>query len=258
MDLVSAASISLSVVSLSSQVSAGCMKGFVLLSTAQNFDKDVSFLRTMLSVEEYRFVQWADPAGLSAPDGKMLPQINQVLAEKLMIQLRDRLDYDKLKERYLVELQPVNVTSQAPKQYIGGGSQAPVILAHAVSDERRTEILESAKLVQYKTGLPKYLWWAAMEKKSKFQNLVRDVRQIVYVLWNLLGPIRLRELAQQAGRTITAVVDISHDLEALKSLQASLNRKVTDFPGQAILSAAVDLKVVREQLPDDSSESTRF
>jgi hypothetical protein len=97
----------------------------------------------------------------------MLPRINQVLAEELMVQLRDRLDCDKLKERYSLELQPANVTGQTPKRYIGGGSHAPVTLAHAVSDERRTEILERAKLVQYKTGLPKCLWWAAMEK-SKF------------------------------------------------------------------------------------------
>ncbi|KAJ5911151.1 uncharacterized protein N7473_000454 [Penicillium subrubescens] len=224
-------------------------------SSMTNFGKDASFLRTMLSVEEYRFVQWADTVGLTAPDGKMLPQINQVLAEELMVQLRDRLDCDKLKERYSIDLQPANVAGQAPNKNTEGGSQAPVILSHAVSDERRTEILERAKLIQYKTGLPKRLWWAAMEK-SKFQTLVRDVRQIVDALWNLLEPIRQRELAQQVGRTLTAVVDMSHDIETLKGLQASLNWKTTDFPGEAILSAAVGLKVVREQLPDDSSEST--
>jgi hypothetical protein len=78
----------------------------------------------------------------------------------------------------------------------------------------------------------------------------------VDALWNLLEPTQLRELAQQVGRTLTAVVDISHDLKALKGLQASLSSKTTDFPGEAILSAAVGLKVVREQLPDDSSEYT--
>jgi hypothetical protein len=56
-------------------------------------------------------------------------------------------------------------------------------------------------------------------EKSKFQDLARDLRQIVDALWNLLEPIRLRELAQQVGRTLTAVVDMSHNIDALKGLR---------------------------------------
>lgn len=56
-------------------------------------------------------------------------------------------------------------------------------------------------------------------EKSKFQDLVRDLRQIVDALWNLLEPIRLRELAQQVGRTLTAVVDMSHNIDALKGFR---------------------------------------
>ncbi|KAJ5443634.1 uncharacterized protein N7458_007506 [Penicillium daleae] len=151
----------------------------------------------MINVEEYRFVQWVDKVGLTSPDGKMLPLINQALADELM---------------------PATVTSQAPDNYIGGGSQALDVLARAVSDERRTEILAHARLIQRKTGLPKRLQWVVIEK-SKFQDLVRDLRQIVDALWNLLEPIRLRELAQQVGRTLTAVVDMSHNIDALKGLR---------------------------------------
>ncbi|EAU31025.1 predicted protein [Aspergillus terreus NIH2624] len=256
MDPISAAGIAISVASLSFQVFAGCVKGFVVLSSAQNFGKDASFLRTMLNVEEYRFIQWADTVGLTSPGGKMLPQINRGLADELMVQLRDRLDCVKLRERYSIDLQPANLTSQAPDNCIIGGSQAPDILASAVSDERRTEILAHAKLIERKTGLPKRLWWVMIEK-SKFQDLVRDLRQIVDALWNLLEPMRLRELVQQVDRTLTAVVDMSHDIDALKGVQASLSLKTIDFPGEANLSAAVGLKVMREQLPDDGSDPAR-
>lgn len=95
---VSAAGIALSVASLSFQVFAGCVKGFVLPSSTQKFGNDASFLRTMLNMEEYRFVQWVDKVGLTSPDGKMLPLINQALADELMVQLRDRLGCVKLKE----------------------------------------------------------------------------------------------------------------------------------------------------------------
>ncbi|KAL1860096.1 hypothetical protein Plec18167_004201 [Paecilomyces lecythidis] len=251
MDPVSAAGLALSVPSLAFEVFAGCVKGFVLLSTAHNFGKDASFLLTMLNVEEYRFVQWADAVGLTATDARIVPWINQALVEDLLVQLRDRLDRSKLKERYSLDLQLLDGPTQEENTNTVKHSQVPDILCKAVSNERRAEVLVRAKLIQNRAGFPKRLWWAAVDK-SKFQDLVLDIRQIVDALWKLLEPIRQRELAQQVSHTLTAVVDMSRDLQALKGLQASFARKTGSFPGDEILSAAIGLKVVREQLPEES------
>lgn len=255
MDPISAAGIALAVPPLAFQVFAGCVQGFVTLSTAHNFGKDASFLQTMLNVEEYRFVQWADTVGLTGKDGKILPRINQALAEELMVQLKDRLDSSKLKQRYSLDLRSTDGhLIHGPNSNAGDHSQVPGILANAVSNERRAEILVRANLIHSQASFPKRLWWAAVDK-PKFQDLVLDLRQILDALWNLLEPVRLRELSQQVGQTLTAVVDMSHDLEALKGLQASFSRMVVGFPGDAILAAAVGLKVVREQLPGESSNN---
>lgn len=58
----------LAITSLSFQVFGGCVRGFTLLSRAHNLGKDASLLQTMLSLEEYRFVQWAREVGLISGD----------------------------------------------------------------------------------------------------------------------------------------------------------------------------------------------
>ncbi|KAJ6031534.1 hypothetical protein N7540_002266 [Penicillium herquei] len=258
MDPISAAGIALAVPSLAFQVFAGCVQGFVTLSTAQNFGKDANFLQTMLNVEEYRFLQWADTVGLTGADGNILHQINQALAEELMVQLKDRLDASKLKQRYSLDLQPTHGNSIIGlDENTGNNAQVPGALANAVSHQRRAEILARANLIHSQSSFPKRMWWAAVDK-SKFQDLVHDVRQIVDTLWKLLEPVRLRELSQQVGQTLTAVVDMSHDIEALKGLQASFSRMAICFPGDDIIATAVGLKVVREQLPEESSSSSEM
>ncbi|KAJ5921341.1 hypothetical protein N7466_009667 [Penicillium verhagenii] len=258
MDPISAAGIALAVPSLAFQVFAGCVQGFLTLSTAQNFGKDANFLLTMLNVEEYRFLQWADTVGLTGTDGNILHRINQALAEELMVQLKDRLDTSKLKQRYSLDLQPTHGRSiKGIDASPGDNAKVPGALADAVSHQRRAEILARANLIHSQASFPKRMWWATVDK-PKFQDLVLDVRQIVDTLWKLLEPIRLRELSQQVGKTLTAIVDMSHDLEALKGLQASFSRTTIRFPGDEILATAVGLKVAREQLPGESSISSEI
>ncbi|KAL4976596.1 prion-inhibition and propagation-domain-containing protein [Aspergillus desertorum] len=248
----------LSAISLSVQLFGGCATGFALLSTARNFGKDASFLQTMLSVEEYRFLKWADTVGLTGPDGQLLPQLNRSLAEELMVQLSDRLDCSKLRERYLldVHLQPDDLdhSSSTPEACSGPAPQTLDILASTVSDERRRSILARAKLIHGQKGLSKRLWWAAIDK-SRFQDLVRDLRQIIDALWNLLEPIRLNELSQQVTQTLTAVVDMSHDIESLKGLHAILSQTSSAVPqADESLASAVGLKIVREQLLEENTD----
>jgi hypothetical protein len=82
----------LAVTSLGFQVFAGRIRGFVLLSTAQNLGFDASLLRTQLGLEEWHFMQWAEKVGLISKDRKfksakveeMDPKFNEKLALKLM------------------------------------------------------------------------------------------------------------------------------------------------------------------------------
>lgn len=257
MDPVSAAGIALSVASLSFQVFAGCVKGFTILSTAGNFGKDASFLKAHLSAEEYRFMQWGDAVGLTESTPRILPRLNQKLAEELMTLLQDRLDEDKLNERYSLSLEHMTSKS-ADNGRSEIESSTPGVLAKAVSDERRQEILARANLMQEKNKLAKRIWWAVIDK-NKFESLVRDIRDIVTALWNLLEPIIQRQMFDGIERTLSMVIKTNSDLEGLRGLQESLNRQHPLEKQDSIgsLSTAIELKVAREQLPpEDASGSS--
>ncbi|KAL5044506.1 hypothetical protein BDW71DRAFT_215687 [Aspergillus fruticulosus] len=209
-----AVGLGLSAISLSVQLFGGCVAGFTLLSMAHNFGKDASFLQTMLSVEEYRA-------------NFCLPQLNQSLAEELMVQLSDRLDCSKLRERSTLEA------------WSGPAPQTSDILATAMSDERRRGILAQAELIHGQKGLSKHF-------KILFET---------YALWNLLEPIRLKDLSQQVTQTLTAVVDMSHDIESLKGLHAIISRtSPVVSQSDESLASAVGLKIVREQLPSENTD----
>ncbi|KFX94450.1 hypothetical protein V490_04350 [Pseudogymnoascus sp. VKM F-3557] len=60
----------LAITSLGFQVFAGCIRGFVLESTAQNLGPDASLLRTQLGLAEWHFMQWAEKVGLISKDRK--------------------------------------------------------------------------------------------------------------------------------------------------------------------------------------------
>lgn len=97
----------LAVVSLSFQVFAGCVQGFVLLTEAHNLGEDASYLSTMLELEEYRFMQWAEAVGLLAePQPTLHPRLNQALAAQLMTQLERLISkpVQKLRDRYGLKL----------------------------------------------------------------------------------------------------------------------------------------------------------
>ncbi|KAL4983234.1 prion-inhibition and propagation-domain-containing protein [Aspergillus falconensis] len=237
-----AVGLGLSAISLSVQLFGGCVAGFTLLSMAHNFGKDASFLQTMLSVEEYRFLKWADSVGLTGPEGQFLPQLNQSLAEELMVQLSDRLDCSKLRERYLLRVhlqsEDLDHSSSTLEAWSGPAPQTSDILATAMSDERRRGILAQAELIHGQKGLSKRLWWAAIGK-SRFQDL----------------SIRLKELSQQVTQTLTAVVDMSHDIESLKGLHAIISRtSPVVSQSDESLASAVGLKIVREQLPSENTD----
>ena len=66
-EVVGAAATLVSIIGFSAQVFDGCVKGFVLLSTAHNLGRDADILRSMLDWEQFRLEQWAEKTGLQDP-----------------------------------------------------------------------------------------------------------------------------------------------------------------------------------------------
>lgn len=224
----------LAVTSLTFQVFAGCIRGFVLLSTAQNLGSDASLLRTQLGLEEWHFVQWAEKVGLIGKDGKlegrgieeMDPRINEKLALKLMFELEALLGRDKIRSRYKMDL-----VVERPAEAVVDGKEdegceregARGVLGGIISNDVRGEILARVKLIQSKNHLPKRLWWAAVDR-SKFEALVRDVRAIVQGLWALLNPIQQEDLQNRIESILSVVIRVNEDVRDLRELGDVLRR----------------------------------
>lgn len=246
---------SLAVVSLTFQIFGGCVQGFTLLSTAHGLGNDASLLRTMLNLEEYSLVQWADKVGLTGPDARVDRCLNHALADQLLGQLEVLLRTEKLRERYKLDLTvnpPTAVakpTSRLDEQCASG------ILAKLVSDETKGDILLRAKLIQSKNALPKRLWWAAVDK-SKFEALVRDVKAIVQGLWSLLDVVQQQEVIGKVDQVMSNLVDISRDIQGLRELQATLQGTISmmNHRGRNAFIAA-GLKATRIQLQDEDPSS---
>lgn len=246
----------LAVVSLTFQAFAGCVKGFVLLSTAHNLGKDATLLRTLLNLEEYHFTQWARKVGLTEPGSSLNPRLNHGLAAEMMRQLEILLGTDKIRERYKMEL-----VVDLPKHVTGldkpsDDASALGVLGQAVSDETRGEILARANLIQSKNSLPKRLWWAAVDK-NRFEELVRDVRAIVHGLWALLDSFQQDEVMSKIQQVLSVVIEVSKDVNGLKDLHTALKSSTDDTTrDNGSLAAAAGIKAVRLELQDTGSSSS--
>src|SRR5947209_18314122 len=95
------------VASLSLQLLGGCIKGFVLLSTARNLGSDASTIVCMLELQEIQLTEWARRAGLLTGDGVLDRRLNVRAVEETLLHLQNLLlDTEQLKKRYGLKLVP--------------------------------------------------------------------------------------------------------------------------------------------------------
>jgi hypothetical protein len=83
-DPFSVAAGAVGVISLSLQLLGGCIKGFVLLSTAHNLGKDASTIMCMLNLQEIQLTEWAKRAGLLTGDGVLDRRLNPAAVESTL------------------------------------------------------------------------------------------------------------------------------------------------------------------------------
>src|SRR2546430_611862 len=112
-DPFSTAAGAVSVVSLSLQLLGGCIKGFVLLSTAHNLGNDASTIVCMLELQEIQLTEWARRAGLLTGDGALDRRLNAHAIEETLLRLQNLLlDTEQLKKRYGLRLVPQATNDQ--------------------------------------------------------------------------------------------------------------------------------------------------
>lgn len=181
MDPLSVAGLGLGAVSVAFQLFAGCIQGFIMLSTAHNLGKDGTTLLCMLNLQEYQLTDWARRAGLLSADHALDRRLNETIVRAVLQELRDLLtDTDKLKTRYRLGLSATLPYDALPRNHnadllvIGG------ILSGIISDDTRREVLFKARLIRDRNDFPRRLRWAVVDK-AKFEEYVAQVRFFVQV-----------------------------------------------------------------------------
>ena len=230
-EAVAAAATLVSIIGFSAQVFDGCVKGFVLLSTAQNLGRDADILRSMLEWEQLRLEQWAERAGLQNP-----AQADILLDWKLITttleHIRDMTnDTEVLKKKYnllLIDRAPnldekVSADQDCNEEEKAAASRFKRLFGHAA----KSSSTAAARVIQSKNNAPRKLWWAAVDKQS-FQKLVEDIAHFVQRLQDLLNlsmqtqmQRQIEGLLQDAAQQYRNVPD----LEVLRELAISCRRE---------------------------------
>lgn len=265
MDPLSAAGFGLGAASLAFQLFAGCIKGFVLLSTAHNLGKDSSTLLCMLNLQEIKLTEWARRAGLLSGSHELDRRLNAVVVQAVLRELETLLlDTEKLKSRYKLALNAASLSTpmkSEPEVASAGG-----ILSTAISDEARREIMFQAGLTHDSNGFAGRLRWAAVDK-SRFEDYVSQIRLFVQELWALLDPLRQDELASGIQMVLSHVIGTSRQLEGLHALKETLQQSPTSLDpflsssDDSPLASAAEIKafgmsvVTASALPSSESSS---
>ena len=248
MDPVSIAGLSLSAASLGFQLFAGCIKGFVLLSTAHNLGKDSSTLICMLNLQELRLTEWAKIAGLLSEDARLDKRLNETAVHTTLKELQDlMLDTEKLKSRYKLSL-TMNPHTPHNESYRDFSPVAHGILSQSVPDHVRGDIMYRAHLIQARNSFPQRLWWAAVDK-ARLEELVNKIRTFIQELWYLLDPIQQGDMSRTLHVILSHIIGMSEKVDGLSSLRDALvdssDNAPSNLDGQSnSLASAAEVRTV--------------
>ncbi|KAI1207869.1 prion-inhibition and propagation-domain-containing protein [Annulohypoxylon truncatum] len=241
-------------ISLSLQLFGGCIKGFVLLSTAQNLGKHASAIVCILNIQEIQLTDWARRAGLLTGDGTLDPRLNSSAVEMILQQLQDLLlDTEKLKKRYGLKLVPrVDDEHQTVAQLHDYSLSEVDRVFTGISDDTRRQILTRAKAAQGQ-HIFKRLWWAAVDKDN-IEKLAADVHFLVRELWNLLDPTRHDDFLDSTKDIVSNMVALNTKFDQLFSLSEALKALQAESRGMKALATSAEMKALRICL-DESEQA---
>lgn len=246
LEAVAAASTLVSIIGFSFQVFDGCVKGFVLLSTAGNLGRDADIFRSMLDWEQFRLEQWAEKVSLQDPSEADMLMDWKLVSDTLQHLENLTNDTKLLKEKYNLVL-----LERAP----------PLMKGTAVQDDERASTSRfkrlfgqgekysstaAAKVIQAKNNYPKKLWWAAVDKES-MKHLIDDIAHFVQRLHDLLNSSIQSQMKQSVDTLLHGATQRYQnvpDLDFLRELAARMKPAPREYGqgDQDDINAEIDKK----------------
>jgi hypothetical protein len=211
-------------IGLSFQCLAGCIKGFQLISTALKVGKHADYYRVALLLEEQRLLSWSRCSGLS--DKKLDSRLPWPIIKEALGQLSDLLcSVDTLSQRYKFKVETTHRSAalEDMSPYKGLGDDSFSFLLRGEIEQEREKIVERAKKIQHNVSVVKKFWFAAVDK-DKFQELLRDIADLITKLRDLLSD-RVQEEQQYQN------VVLASKMNELKSIiEANSLRNLVHLP----------------------------
>lgn len=205
----------LGAVSLLFQVFSGCIKGYQLLSEAKGLNEEHQFFRIRFKTEQYRLLDWATIAQLTATDEALAISTasKPILLDVLDQQHRLMLRFGRLDDR----LRPLTNPLLSEEQYSGVSEDH--LLGDIDSVQSRfphTNALlqKSLAFVHSTSKYPTKLKWVISDK-AKIEEILAKLTSLNNYLDQLLNNHQLQSLSTQQMRTNYQIMQLNDKVEHL-------------------------------------------
>lgn len=214
-----------SFISLSFQLFDGCIKGFVLLSAAQDLGSRGDVLACQLEWEHYCLHTWARTVGLF-DDPPQLNVSNPVLVHSTLGNLEQLLtNATKLKKDYGLE---ITITEEEirevhmPNRFFG----------HILERTKPHFINDTAKVYARRNNAWKKIKWGAVDS-DRLRLLLKDIHFFNKRLLNVLHPLDQQSNYRDESSVLRSIVAQSPDKALLDAMSGPL-----DMADGAVAAAA--------------------
>ena len=204
-----------SFISLSFQLFDGCIKGFVLLSAAQELGSRGDVLACQLEWEHYCLQRWARTAGLFK-DPPELNVLNPALVQTTLANLEQLLTNAKrLKEDYGLD---VILTEEEIREV-----HTPNRLFGCFLDRTKPQFInDTAKVYARRNNAWKKMKWGAVDSE-RLRLLLKDIRYFNKQLLNVLHPLDQQSSFKDGNTVLRSIVAQSRDKVFLDTMSGPLN-----------------------------------
>ena len=203
-----------SFVSLSFQLFDGCIKGFVLLSAAQDLGSRGDVLACQLEWEQYCLQKWARTVGLF-DDPPELNVSNPTLVQSTLTNLEQLLtNAAKIKEHYGLD---ITVTEEEIREIRAPNRR----FGYLLEKTKPQFINDTAKVYARRNNSWKKVKWGAIDS-DRLRLLLKDIRYFNKRLLSVLHPLE-QELNYKDGNTVLrSIVAKSRDKAMLDAMSGPL------------------------------------
>ena len=216
---VEAIATAVSIIGFSAQIFDGCVKGFVLLSTAKNLGRDADIFRCMLDWEQFRLEQWAEKVGLSNPSTAD-PSLDWGLIESTLEHIKNLTsDTVILKKKYGLTLcEDTDSATLVQSSNLVTRTNTFGSFKKLFAQPGKASSTAAAKVIQSKNNPMKRLWWAAVDKND-LKRLIVDISHLTQRLYDLLHLLLQEQMKASIDTMIQTAVSRSEEILDLTVLR---------------------------------------